>query len=646
MRYDLGAGGTNLTGEHIRIWFNTIAQTYLQNTANHGIGVYVEDTSGNWSAWTVGGSDTYPGGWIYIVQDLAATASRNGGTAANLASARYIGLIIVHTGIAPNKTNTWVDALSYGQGLRLTGGTAGTPLGFSEFFTDATNGEDAMKWGVLQESNGVYFLTGKLVFGDDTGTGATYFEDTDKILIAIDEPISTTLAEVRVVGNSTGVTSFQLGTKVGTGDTARGRQGCIIKGQTATQPGFRFDADDANVEYVLIYGSIIQNADQGIVFSADATNGPNHELAGTTIDSCDQAEVGRVVIRNCTFSGYSGTESALLWNANINIKNSNFIANTDASNDPAGIEHAAAGTFSYDGLVFSGNDWDVLNSVSATITDSYSESNYDSDLALNGTNNAAGQEITGDGNVLSRARFYLQRVGTLTGNVVAKVYASDLGSPAAPTGAVLATSETVAASGLSTSYALVDFEFEDEFTLVNTTKYFIVVEYTSGDGSNYINVGYDNSTPGHGGNGAVYTTSWTGQTYDFCFYVHTGAIVKINASNGANPGTAVETGTNKGATIISNPITYTLTGIESGSEVRIYDQIGPGDFDAGEELDGEENNTTGTFAYQYNYASDNDVVVVVFHVNYKEIRFKDTLTNQNKSTQVFQIDDTRVYSNP
>jgi len=104
-------------------------------------------------------------------------------------------------------------------------------------------------------------------------------------------------------------------------------------------------------------------------FSSDATLGPNHKLSGVTFDRCVQADIGRVPTRNCVFSGYTlDTDGALLWNANIDIKNSKFIGNTDATNDPHAIEHPAAGEFTYDNLQFSGNDYDINNSSGGDVT--------------------------------------------------------------------------------------------------------------------------------------------------------------------------------------------------------------------------------------------------------------------------------------
>jgi hypothetical protein len=77
--------------------------------------------------------------------------------------------------------------------------------------------------------------------------------------------------------------------------------------------------------------------------------------------------VGAPVLRNLVFSGtidsYSGgliNGAALLWNANIDIADCQFIANVDITSNPHAIEHPAGGSITYTGLTFSGNDKQIL----------------------------------------------------------------------------------------------------------------------------------------------------------------------------------------------------------------------------------------------------------------------------------------------
>lgn len=171
--------------------------------------------------------------------------------------------------------------------------------------------------------------------------------------------------------------------------------------------------------------------------------------------------------------------------------------------------------------------------ISATaIVDSYSESNYsgagDEIQIDNGIINSSGgaQSFTGDGGVLNSAKFYLRKVGSPTGNGVAKIYAhtGTFGTSSLPTGAALATSNTFDVSTLTTSLALATFTFSgaEKITLTNTTKYVATFEYSNGDASNLIEAGFDSTSPSHGGNSSYKSdVDWFAlDTLDLCFYVY------------------------------------------------------------------------------------------------------------------------------
>jgi hypothetical protein len=163
-----------------------------------------------------------------------------------------------------------------------------------------------------------------------------------------------------------------------------------------------------------------------------------------------------------------------------------------------------------------------------TLIDSYPEANYNVSVDI-GTGAAnrikVGQSFTAIAAVLNSAKFYLQKYGSPTGNVVACIYAHSgtYGTSSVPSGAALATSDNVDVSGLSTSLALVEFVFSgaNKITLANATPYIVSVEYSAGDGSNFLYVGDDTATLAHGGNYCRYTGSWGAfPTNDAIFYVY------------------------------------------------------------------------------------------------------------------------------
>ncbi len=171
----------------------------------------------------------------------------------------------------------------------------------------------------------------------------------------------------------------------------------------------------------------------------------------------------------------------------------------------------------------SGRPYQMVETTTALVTDSYSETGQDSDEQLySGGNTAVGQSITGDGRALMSATFYLRKVGSPTGDMVAKLYAHSgtFGTSSVPDGDPLATSAVIAASRLGVSYALTTFVFDGSVSLDSGVYYVIVLEYAHGDASNRVEAGYDASAPSHGGNKSDYSGSWAAAAgEDLCFYV-------------------------------------------------------------------------------------------------------------------------------
>lgn len=90
--------------------------------------------------------------------------------------------------------------------------------------------------------------------------------------------------------------------------------------------------------------------------------------------------------------------------------------------------------------------------------------------------------------------------------------------------------------------------------------------------------------------------------------------------------------------------TYTITNLVAGSEVRIYDDPSLDINLPGDEIDGIE--TSGTsFAHAYQFTASQDVIVQVFDLDHKPVRFQDSLGNADKNVQVFQIPDPN-FTNP
>lgn len=164
----------------------------------------------------------------------------------------------------------------------------------------------------------------------------------------------------------------------------------------------------------------------------------------------------------------------------------------------------------------------------ATIIDSYSETNYDSDQAVNSVTFARGQSFTAISTftTLDSVKFYFKKTGSPTGNGVAKIYAHSgtYGTSSVPTGTALATSDNFDVSTLTTSMQLINFTFSgvQRINLVPGTNYVVTFEYSGGDASNNVRWGRDASSAIHSGNASATSGSWIAGVAgtDAIFYVY------------------------------------------------------------------------------------------------------------------------------
>lgn len=117
----------------------------------------------------------------------------------------------------------------------------------------------------------------------------------------------------------------------------------------------------------------------------------------------------------------------------------------------------------------------------------------------------------------TRARFSLRKVGSPTGAITCKLYAHSgtFGSSSIPTGAALATSVTLEAALLTTSYLEYEFAFLTQALMAASTNYTITVEHAVIDGANYIEVEGLATSGTHAGNRAqLVTATWTATAGD------------------------------------------------------------------------------------------------------------------------------------
>ena len=355
-----GTGGLNLsaTGTHVYIWVNMLAGGLMATRANNGLCVCLSSdatlsSGSNYSFWAVDGSDTYPGGWVRYVIDVSKTRTTGAGTL-NLSSVQHIGMYCDTRPNVAKFDNLVIDRIDYtthGTGLRVYG-TSTTDATWADILA-ADEGTIGNKYGVVTSKEGIIYVRGTIELGDDVGTNAATLTDTDSIVVfespqyyngtSVVDAVSTSFQQFKVVGNGTGATSVTFGAKVGSGDTASGRNGVTFVQSSAP---VTIDFDDGNANTVLVYGSSFQGISGGLSWGTNT----NHESIGNSFSGCTTFDpVGGIVIRDCSFIGVyddgtadASTRAALLWNSSMDIKNSNFIANSHSSSDVAyGVEHDA-----------------------------------------------------------------------------------------------------------------------------------------------------------------------------------------------------------------------------------------------------------------------------------------------------------------
>ena len=346
---------------HIYVWMMVTTLGKLATRENGGMRIRLEGaTTGDYKEWyvggkTFGGKPDYSGGWKCFVVDTTKTPDASLGTV-NLNSVPKVGVgFVMSVSVTGNVTNCFWDVMREGSGLQITGGTSGTPGVFQDIL-DAEDGSTA-KYGILRKEGGIIFCSGELIFGDASGTSDTYFTDTGQVIVFEDKQVNSALYKIKTQGNATGTTQIKFGTKIGSGESAVGNAGCTFRSANKSATPFQIDCLQSNVGIWGFYACIFQN---GGLTKFDKISTNTAELISCSWNNMAQADVADSFVRNCTISGYTpDTIGALKWKTNIDIKRCAFNANTDATNNPAAIEHPAQGTFTYTDLTFSGNDFDI-----------------------------------------------------------------------------------------------------------------------------------------------------------------------------------------------------------------------------------------------------------------------------------------------
>ena len=381
---DITVGGSTIdltgaqAGYHMIIWVLVTTAGGVNTRANGGIELRAGSSLTDFRTWYVAGNDKgYPGGWYPFIIDLNSAGSiADSGTYDNTA-VRYFGagLTMVGTAKAPN---LFIDQIVVGKGLRVYG-TSTTDDLWGDILAD-DEGTIGNRWGFLTSRSGVIFTNGEIKLGDDVGTNASVLTSKNAVVVWEKRQVeangggdqlatSSTFHKLLRVGNNTNGTDLDIGAIVGSGDTAKGRNGDLYMAEDGAS-ALQFDLDDvhtgSNADADL-FGCTFINFQGTFVLSVDT----DHQFIGNTVQNCSQVTgAGGIKIRGCTFSGHTGTDAAVYWaDSGMDMKNCNFFANTDGTNDPAGIEHGIGGSVSYYAIKMADNDYAIyLSHASQSLT--------------------------------------------------------------------------------------------------------------------------------------------------------------------------------------------------------------------------------------------------------------------------------------
>jgi len=186
--------------------------------------------------------------------------------------------------------------------------------------------------------------------------------------------------------------------------------------------------------------------------------------------------------------------------------------------------------------------WQNVAWATIVVVDSYSETNANKYYSVYSAQSIFGQCFQAPNNyTATSAKFYLAKSGLPTGT--ASVYTSiaqgTCGTDGRPGGSSFIETASIDVSTLGTSFALQEFTFNDIFNFVSGTYYSVFILYNGGDASNYVKIGYDDTTPTHAGNLFYYTTGWgVSAVQDLSFYVYGNDVVSMLTADAFQMGMA------------------------------------------------------------------------------------------------------------
>ena len=355
-------------GQHIYMWIHCPTIGLLDTIANKGLAIRLGTSLNDYREYIIAGSNDangWNGGWKCFVIDPIKAGSVSDTGSYDAGSIQYVGVWVDAAGLAKGD-NIFIDQIAVGFGLRVTGTSTIGWKDVVDYCTDYAN----RAWPMFQERENIYYSYGKTWIGDSAQEAITSFADMGRIIqYGISEYWNgsawVTLADIDYSGivkeDASGYpTTLKDGVISG---SDKGRSGSTILGNANHNISLDLYGGNEATSVVELYGTSFKNITGAINFGND----PDYKIYSVVFEGCSQVDpVGAPVIRNTNFIATADVVAALLWNENINIQDSSFIANANG----AGIEHPSAvgSPYSHNNLKFAGNDYDVNNTSGSAIT--------------------------------------------------------------------------------------------------------------------------------------------------------------------------------------------------------------------------------------------------------------------------------------
>lgn len=348
------ASSLNLSGQTVWIWLQLLTPGFLDTWANGGVICRLSDGT-NTSDWYLTGDNAS----AKYTRHSFSTSSTPDAISGTLSLTAVTIITFLFTGVTKSKLpeNVFLDYLQYGPdgtGITVTGGTSGTP----ETFADVQGDDETAAAGMITETDGIFYLNGPVEFGDNSGTGDMYFQDSNQVLSSIshyrsfttanrgtaESLVSSTHNSIDIVGNGTGTTSFVFGEKTG----SLGYAGNTVK--TGGNRRIILTCTDTNVNIFKIYGSNF--IDCGAI-SLPAASGTDREVVSTNFNGCNQIDPDTCILDTLVIaaSADSATGGLLVDSAGTaNMSNISFISGGTGH----GVYWTDIGAENFDNFTYSG----------------------------------------------------------------------------------------------------------------------------------------------------------------------------------------------------------------------------------------------------------------------------------------------------